>query len=911
MAPSSKRVKIAVEPPVVSPSSSTPASKSSKTRRNPPGRSTVSKGRNARKSKTPPVASEQKTPARSIDDEDNIFDLFCDPKSTKKSNTSKRSARKASPKTPRNCTPVDLDELLKDDEPGTPQNGKKNYIDGVFDKWMEIDPYASIARYLPGETPKSPDRPLTLFSPVKDEMKTCSAPQLRRKIRRALGLPCGENMDEADGNRTNGWGLPALSDARKEMQLGATPLFRKCLDPSAYSPCQSSGQTVSRLNGSAWSWDNESLTHTPDLPSCSTPLPFKTPSAPVNRSLTFNGEPLSGVKALFRDKGLNGAADSSNATTPVLPGRLSTDTPARPGINSFNVCNKDNNTPGGAKSTCLFGITCYVEVRYNKEDRSEWVRNEVASHGAKVEKNFTKKVTHVIFKEGKISTYMKAKELNIPTVSLLWIEACKTVGGLVDPKLYAPSDDEKYQKNMPIEEARKRERFLRRGQAFLDRLNGLLPPKPPRTRSNKKKAISATEGKKRKVANAEPKQPAKRAKPSKGPKKLDFNNPGPSRSANNKCAESDSDYVSETDTEENAPKDQTRRKSAPADLGEGGQQKLTRFFTKKTKETKLNDQDLLRTPPKSTDQDPQKDLLKILTGGYVTTDKKRRKLFDPNESMSFSQVLPGTPAEMSPYIKASPPSKSTRSRTTSSKTSKRVREAKRPLAARKSLAPLMEHEEQGSSLNQNSSRNSLSCFVLEKKSKVPAKCQPRIAFTSTSKDEMSRYKGIIAKLGMFEVDTTVTKRTTHLLTTAPPRRTVNLLKAIARGCWILDLEWLFYSESNGKWMSEEPFEMKSFSEAVTACRLEKQAFGKDFSLDLFSSYGSVFIDSDVQPPRADLAELLKLCGGKVVHVSTNADVVISRRPASESCSEVPIVSPLWILDSITQNKPLPINQYKI
>ncbi|KAF6202248.1 hypothetical protein GE061_004646, partial [Apolygus lucorum] len=516
-------------------------------------------------------------------------------------------------------------------------------------------------------------------------------------------------------------------------------------------------------------------------------------------------------------------------------------------------------------------------------------------------------VTHVIFKEGKISTYMKAQEANIPVVSLLWIEACKTVGGLVDPKLYAPSDNEQYMKNIPIEEARKRERFLRRGQAFLDRLNGILPPKPPRTRSNKKKnLVSATEGKrKRKVTNSETKQPIKTTQLSKGPKKLDFNNPGTSGSAVKKSTDSDSDYVSETDTEGTAAKDQKRRRSAPADLGKGVQPKLTQFFTKKTKK---NNEDLLRTPPKSSDHSPQKDLMKILTGGYVTTDKKRRKLFDPNESMSFSQNLPGTPAEMSPYIKASPSSVSTRSRSTS-KRSKRVPAVERPSAARKSLAPLMEHEEHDSSLAQTS-RNSLSCFVLEKKSKVPAKCQPRIAFTSISKEDLTNCKGIIKKLGMFDIDTTVTKRTTHLVTTAPGRRTINMVKAIARGCWILDLEWMTYSESNGKWMSEEPYELKSFSEAVTACRLEKQAFGKDFSLDLFSSRGHIFVDSDVQPPRPDLVEMLKLCGGKVVHVSVKADVVISLRPASEAIPEVSIVSPLWILDSITQNKSLPLDQYK-
>lgn len=33
--------------------------------------------------------------------------------------------------------------------------------------------------------------------------------------------------------------------------------------------------------------------------------------------------------------------------------------------------------------------------------------------------------THVVFKDGRLSTYKKAKLLNIPIVSILWIEACR------------------------------------------------------------------------------------------------------------------------------------------------------------------------------------------------------------------------------------------------------------------------------------------------------------------------------------------------------------------------------------------------------------------------------------------------------------------------------------------------------
>lgn len=75
-----------------------------------------------------------------------------------------------------------------------------------------------------------------------------------------------------------------------------------------------------------------------------------------------------------------------------------------------------------------------------------------------------------------------------------------------------------------------------------------------------------------------------------------------------------------------------------------------------------------------------------------------------------------------------------RSKTSSSKAKQRVREAKRPVTARKSLVPLMEQQEEEEDATVTS-RNSLACFDLTRKDKVVApKCQPRIAFTSLTKE---------------------------------------------------------------------------------------------------------------------------------------------------------------------------------
>ena len=51
--------------------------------------------------------------------------------------------------------------------------------------------------------------------------------------------------------------------------------------------------------------------------------------------------------------------------------------------------------------------------------------------GATVLLNFSKKVTHMIFKDGSKPIYDKAKAAGIPIVSYLWVVACKEKGEIV------------------------------------------------------------------------------------------------------------------------------------------------------------------------------------------------------------------------------------------------------------------------------------------------------------------------------------------------------------------------------------------------------------------------------------------------------------------------------------------------
>ena len=68
---------------------------------------------------------------------------------------------------------------------------------------------------------------------------------------------------------------------------------------------------------------------------------------------------------------------------------------------------------------------------------------------------------------------------------------------------------------------------------------------------------------------------------------------------------------------------------------------------------------------------------------------------------------------------------------------------------------------------------------------------------------------IVKQLGKYRVSASVDGDVTHVVCGAS-KRTMSVLRGIARGLWILDASWLYESLENGSWLPEEPFEVFLF-----------------------------------------------------------------------------------------------------
>lgn len=87
----------------------------------------------------------------------------------------------------------------------------------------------------------------------------------------------------------------------------------------------------------------------------------------------------------------------------------------------------------------------YVEVRSGDDNRSAGIKNRLLRDGINVNEKLYKDTTHVIFKDGLLSTYKNAIKLGIPVTTVLWIDACKTHKRLVDASKFKISNLDRYE----------------------------------------------------------------------------------------------------------------------------------------------------------------------------------------------------------------------------------------------------------------------------------------------------------------------------------------------------------------------------------------------------------------------------------------------------------------------------------
>ncbi|TFK06797.1 CDP-diacylglycerol--glycerol-3-phosphate 3-phosphatidyltransferase, mitochondrial [Platysternon megacephalum] len=182
-----------------------------------------------------------------------------------------------------------------------------------------------------------------------------------------------------------------------------------------------------------------------------------------------------------------------------------------------------------------------------------------------------------------------------------------------------------------------------------------------------------------------------------------------------------------------------------------------------------------------------------------------------------------------------------------------------------------------------------------------------LVMTSMSSEKQCAIIQVVNKLGGFLFSDDVCETTTHVVT-GSPRRTLNVMLGIARGCWIVCYEWVLWSLECGHWISEEPYELSANFPAAPICRLKRHLSSGKYQQDLFSSQPVMFISLASQPPCDKLSELVQLCGGKICKTLRQAKIYIGEYLGKKQ-PEIKYLSEKWILDSVTQHRICPLENY--
>lgn len=89
-------------------------------------------------------------------------------------------------------------------------------------------------------------------------------------------------------------------------------------------------------------------------------------------------------------------------------------------------------------------VVACVQVRSMHENRSKYVEQELERLGAVITANITKKTTHLIFKDGSLSTYNKAKRQGCFIVSVTWVLTSRDTGIKADEGRFPSVSCSKY-----------------------------------------------------------------------------------------------------------------------------------------------------------------------------------------------------------------------------------------------------------------------------------------------------------------------------------------------------------------------------------------------------------------------------------------------------------------------------------
>ncbi|KFQ61158.1 Microcephalin, partial [Pelecanus crispus] len=408
-------------------------------------------------------------------------------------------------------------------------------------------------------------------------------------------------------------------------------------------------------------------------------------------------------------------------------------------------------------------VSAFVEVWSSNrtENYSKTFEQQLLDMGARVSKTLNKNVTHVVFKDGRWATWRKAQKRGVKIVSVLWVEKCRETGVHVDESLFPAVDTneglplliKKHKCMQPKDFIEKTPENDRKMQRRLDQMA-------------KELAVQKT------AINAETDVPV-----------LLFGDNGslvysPVNKIKDQCSAMERRMKEMKEKRENLSPTASQMSQKPPSSSPGDCPLSTCVLT--------NSADALL---------PGEQMEDCLNSSYDYlwgTDKLKRQ---KTEVVKYAgDTWTDTHASMSASVNS--PSHSYEQKSLTPKRHSRSDENEVSEC----------HVTDGSCKVFNEQKNKHNGGL--RKIRRLQKPTRTLVMTSMSSEKQNTVIQVVNKLGDFLFSNDVCETTSHVVT-GSPRRTLNVMLGIARGCWIVSYEWVLWSLELGHWISEEPYELSS------------------------------------------------------------------------------------------------------
>ncbi|NXU79168.1 MCPH1 protein, partial [Oreotrochilus melanogaster] len=410
-------------------------------------------------------------------------------------------------------------------------------------------------------------------------------------------------------------------------------------------------------------------------------------------------------------------------------------------------------------------IFAFVDVWSSNrtENYSKTFEQQLLDMGAKVSKTLNKNVTHVVFKDGHLGTWKKAQKMGVKMVSVLWVKKCRETGVCVDESLFPAVDTNE-------------------GLPLVTKKHKCMQPKDyvEKTPENHKKLQRRLDQMAKELAvqkiaiNAENDVPV-----------LLFEDNGslvysPVNKIKDQCSAMERRIKEMKEKRENLSPTASQMSQVLSSNSPEHCQPSTCVLT--------NSEDALSPGQQKGD---------CLDSSYDClwgTDKLMRlktevvkHSCDTGTDNPVSVGAPGNSSSHNYEQDSLTPKKHVRSSCDENGVSEH-------------------HVTDGSCEDFSEQKNKHNGGL--RKTRRLQKPTRTLVMTSMSSEKQSTVIQVVNKLGDFLISDDVCETTSHVVT-GSPRRTLNVMLGIARGCWIVSYEWVLWSLELGHWVSEEPYELSS------------------------------------------------------------------------------------------------------